>query len=257
MNAERLKLAESSTRGSAPPAKAAVMTAFAVVAGMPGLTAGLEHTSQAAVSSIAHEIHGLHEYVMLFVAVLLVGVFGFMFYAVYAYRSSRDCKVDPFHKNAAVEIIWTVIPAIILVIIAWPAAGSLVAHHASSADITVADEVRSWWFPENGTTIGQDATTGSIRDTGLRVGAQGAYRGACVEPCVRENGFRLISTSVVGPPPCASWVIERAKVAATGGERVNATFGPHPLAPRVTKAGATDCVYGRQASGNDVPSAGC
>lgn len=119
-------------------AKAAQWAALVLGAGMPGLAAALERSLQPAASSIAHDFHGLHEYVMLFVTVLFVGVFGFMFYSVVAHRNSKRYKAEQFHENTAVEIIWTVIPAIILVVIAWPAAQTVVAQkNTSNPEVTI------------------------------------------------------------------------------------------------------------------------
>jgi len=119
-------------------AKAAQWAALVLGAGMPGLAAALERTLQPAVSSFAHDFHGLHEYVMLFATVLFVGVFGFMFYSVVAHRNSKRYKAKQFHENTTVEIIWTVFPAMMLVVIAWPAAKTVVAQkNTSNPEVTI------------------------------------------------------------------------------------------------------------------------
>ena len=93
---------------------------------------------QPAASRLAEDIHGLHEWVMVLVTVIFVGVFGFMFWSVYAHRKSVGHKAAQFHENTTVEIIWTVIPLIILVVIAWPVTKTVIAQKdTSNADITV------------------------------------------------------------------------------------------------------------------------
>ena len=112
----------------------------AIVAGMTfsGFAAALEWNLQPAGSRMAEDIHSLHEYVMLLCTVIFVGVFAFMFYSVYAHRKSKGHKAAQFHENTTVEILWTVIPAIILVGIAWPTTRTVVAQKdTSNPDLTI------------------------------------------------------------------------------------------------------------------------
>jgi cytochrome c oxidase subunit 2 len=105
---------------------------------LPGAALALEWNLQPAGSQLAADIHGLHEYVMLLCTVIFVGVFGFMFYSVYAHRKSKGHKAAQFHENTTVEILWTVIPAIILIGIAWPTTRVLIAQKdTSNPDLTI------------------------------------------------------------------------------------------------------------------------
>jgi cytochrome c oxidase subunit II len=103
-----------------------------------GAALALEWNLQPAGSQMAADIHWLHEAVMVIVTVIFIGVFGFMFWACYAHRKSVGHKADQFHENTTVEVLWTVIPAVILVVIAWPTTRVLVAQKDSSnPDITI------------------------------------------------------------------------------------------------------------------------
>ena len=103
-----------------------------------GLALALEWNLQPAASRLAAEIQDLHEYVMVLCAAIFVGVFGFMFWSVYAHRKSKGHQAEQFHENTTVEMLWTVIPAIILVIIAWPATRVVVAQKdTTAADLTI------------------------------------------------------------------------------------------------------------------------
>src|SRR5205085_1508118 len=89
-------------------------------------------------SQLARDIDHLHQYVMWLIIVIFVGVFGFMFYACFAHRKSRGHPAEQFHENTTVELLWTVIPAIILVIIAWPVTKVVIAQKdTSSPDVTI------------------------------------------------------------------------------------------------------------------------
>jgi cytochrome c oxidase subunit 2 len=106
--------------------------------GFSGLALALEWNLRPAGSRIAEDIHSLHEYVMILCTVIFVGVFSFMFYSVFAHRKSKGHKAAQFHENTTVEILWTVIPAIILVVIALPATRTVIAQKdTSNPDLTI------------------------------------------------------------------------------------------------------------------------
>ncbi|HEY8251319.1 MAG TPA: cytochrome c oxidase subunit II [Burkholderiales bacterium] len=93
---------------------------------------------QTPASKMAQEIDWLHQVVMWIILVIFVGVFGFMFYACYAHRKSIGHKAEQFHENTTVEILWTVIPALILIVIAWPVTKVVIAQKDTSApDLTI------------------------------------------------------------------------------------------------------------------------
>ncbi len=116
---------------------------LSALAGLAGLAAsGAAHAIawyfQSPGSQLARDIDHLHQYVMWLIIVIFVGVFGFMFYACYAHRKSKGHPAEQFHENTTVEILWTVIPAIILVIIAWPVTKVVIAQKDTSApDLTI------------------------------------------------------------------------------------------------------------------------
>ena len=84
-------------------------------------------------SELARDIDHLHQYVMWLIIVIFVGVFGFMFYSCYAHRKSKGHVAEQFHENTTVELLWTIIPAIILVVIAWPVTRVVIAQKDTSA----------------------------------------------------------------------------------------------------------------------------
>ncbi|OGA17438.1 MAG: cytochrome c oxidase subunit II [Betaproteobacteria bacterium RIFCSPLOWO2_02_FULL_66_14] len=98
----------------------------------------MEWNLQPAASPIAADVHSLHEYVMVLVTVIFVGVFGFMFYSVFAHRKDRGYKAAKWHENTTVELIWTIVPLILLVVIAWPATKVVIAQKdTSNPDLTI------------------------------------------------------------------------------------------------------------------------
>jgi cytochrome c oxidase subunit 2 len=97
------------------------------------------------VTPIAHEIFELHAIIFWICVVIFLVVFGAMGYSIYAHRKSKGHVAEQFHENTTVEIIWTVIPFLILVLMAWPATKTVLAmKDASAADLTVKITGSQW-----------------------------------------------------------------------------------------------------------------
>ncbi len=93
---------------------------------------------QKPVTSIGHRVLELHNLILLICVVIFIVVFGFMFYSIYAHRKSKGYKAAKFHDNAKLEVVWTVIPFLILVGMAVPSTATLVdMYDVSKSDMTV------------------------------------------------------------------------------------------------------------------------
>ena len=89
-------------------------------------------------SQLAREVYDLHTVITLICFVIFLGVFGVMFYSVYAHRKSKGHKAAQFHENVRVEIAWTVIPLIILIVMAFPATKTVLEMKDTTApDVTI------------------------------------------------------------------------------------------------------------------------
>lgn len=89
-------------------------------------------------SRIAEELYGLHTFMLILCTVIFIGVFGVMFYSVFAHRRSKGHKAANFHESTTVEIIWTIVPFIIVVLMALPATKTVVAmKDTTNADLTI------------------------------------------------------------------------------------------------------------------------
>ena len=87
---------------------------------------------------LAHSVYDLHTIITLICVVIFIGVFGVMFYSVYAHRKSKGHKAAQFHENVQVEVAWTVIPFIILVLMMFPATKTVLEmKDTAAADITI------------------------------------------------------------------------------------------------------------------------
>jgi cytochrome c oxidase subunit 2 len=97
------------------------------------------------VTSVAHRIYELHTFLTWLITIIFVGVFSVVTYSLIMHTRKRGHKAATFHDNTAVEIVWTVVPAIILVAIAFPATRALINQRdTSQPDITVKATGYQW-----------------------------------------------------------------------------------------------------------------
>ncbi len=100
--------------------------------------AKMEYDLQPQITEIGRMQQDLHVAIMWIISVIFVIVFGFMFYSLYAHRKSKGHKAATFHESTSVEIAWTVIPFLILLVMAWPATKAVLAmKDTSSPDLTI------------------------------------------------------------------------------------------------------------------------
>jgi cytochrome c oxidase subunit 2 len=94
---------------------------------------------------LGEKIYNLHTIITIICFIIFVGVFGFMFYSVFKHRKSVGHKAAQFHENTAVEVAWTLIPFVILIALAVPATGTLIAmRDTSEPDITIKATGYQW-----------------------------------------------------------------------------------------------------------------
>ena len=90
------------------------------------------------VTEIASQIYDLHMLIVWVCFAIFVVVFAVMFYSLYKHRKSVGHKAAQFHEHHTLEIIWTIIPALILIVMAVPATKTIFAmKDTSEADMTV------------------------------------------------------------------------------------------------------------------------
>lgn len=114
-----------------------------------GLAGAALATSQAALaeyaynlqtpaSKVAQDVFDLHNLIMLVCLGIFIVVFGAMFYSLLKHRKSAGHQAAHFHENTTVEVIWTVIPFVILMGMAYPAAKVVIdMKDTSNPDMTI------------------------------------------------------------------------------------------------------------------------
>ena len=120
-------------------------TAAYAVNDLPGGPAVNQLDFHPAASKIAEEQHSLHVFMMVLCTVIFVAVFAVMFYSIWKHRKSVGHKPATFHESMTVEIIWTIVPFIIVILMALPATKVLVASKdTTNADLTVKATGYQW-----------------------------------------------------------------------------------------------------------------
>jgi cytochrome c oxidase subunit II len=111
-----------------------------MITGAAGSAAAIQSRFNLAppVTPVAQEVYSLHNLMLVICTVIFVAVFSVMFYSVWKHRKSKGAVAANWHENTTVEIIWTVIPFIIVIVMALPATRTVVAmKDTSNSDLTI------------------------------------------------------------------------------------------------------------------------
>ena len=97
------------------------------------------------VTKIAEEQHFLHWMMLIICTVIFIAVFSVMFYSIWKHRKSKGAKSANFHESVTVEVVWTIVPFIIVILMALPATKVLVAQKdTTNADLTIKATGYQW-----------------------------------------------------------------------------------------------------------------
>ncbi len=105
----------------------------------------LEWNLRKGVTNISSDVYDLHMLMFWICTAIGVVVFAVMFYSMFFHRKSRGAKAANFHESVKVEVAWTVVPFLILIGMAIPAANTLIAmEDVSEPDVTVLVTGSQW-----------------------------------------------------------------------------------------------------------------
>ncbi len=123
----------------------AFLSAAHAVKDLPGGPAVNQLNLHPAVTKIAEDQAWLHWFMLIVCTVIFLAVFGVMFYSIWKHRKSVGHKAAAFHESVTVEIVWTVIPFIIVILMALPATKVIVAmKDTTNADLTIKATGMQW-----------------------------------------------------------------------------------------------------------------
>ena len=114
-------------------------------------------------SEIAYESHMI---VLLICVVIGLLVFGAMAYALFKFRKSKGAVAAQFSHNTTAEVIWTIVPIIILIGLAWPATANLIKmYDTRNAEMTVKVTGYQWMWKYEYLGEGVEFTSRMARDS--------------------------------------------------------------------------------------------
>jgi cytochrome c oxidase subunit 2 len=226
-----------------------------VLAGSLAVAAGLLAAGTASawlldpVTPVAREVRDLF-----WKAVILTGGFfvlaeAILLVAILRFRAKPGVPAATFHDNVKLEVLWTAIPAITLVILAGPTFNTLqymetvpksdltveiIGHQwfweyrypqhgvvfaneplvipqgkIVAADVTSIDVVHSWFVADFG--VKMDANPGRVNHTWFQVERTGTFTGQCAELCGVLHGDMYVTVTVVTPEEFERWIEQMKK----------------------------------------------
>ena len=172
---------------------------------------------QPAATKIAEEQAWLHWFMLIICTVIFVAVFGVMFYSILKHRKSAGFKASTFHESLKVELAWTIIPFIIVILMALPATKAVVASKdTSNADLTIKATGSQWkWTYDYLKGEGEGVSFVSTLDTAQRELSNSGAKGASV-----DNYLLLVDNPLVVP------VNKKVRIITTASDVIHAFAVP-------------------------------
>ena len=125
------------------PAKRLAAVYGVVLSLIAGVATADELNMPVGVTEISRSIYDLHMTILWICVVIGIVVFGAMFWSIIHHRRSQGAEAAQFHENTRLEIAWTVVPFLILVVMAVPATNTLIEmYDTGGEDMTI--EVRGY-----------------------------------------------------------------------------------------------------------------
>lgn len=147
------------------------------------------------ISEMSAQTYRLHMNVFWWCVAISIVVFGAMIYTMVKHRRSRGHQAAQFHHNTKVEIVWTAIPVLILLIMAVPAAETLVdLEYNQNPDMTLVVTAYQWrWhydYPDQEVSFFSSLAEKS---------RQARWRDSGIDPSTVDNYLLEVDNPVVVP----------------------------------------------------------
>ena len=179
-----------------------LQTVIAAALLAPGAAlAALEYNLQPPVTPIARQIIDLHSFIFWVCVVIFVVVFGVMFYSIFKHRKSVGHVAEQFHENTTVEVVWTVIPFLILLFMAFPATKMTTQNHmmntCRSCICAAIGDTGVWKLTSRAAcAIGGSAAAAAIASRGAaRVAASVIRRRTPPDPCFIASLLTMLTST--------------------------------------------------------------
>lgn len=147
------------------------------------------------VTTTSQEIYDLHMLILWVCVAIAAVVYTAMIYAIVKFRKSKGAVPAKFSHNTMVEIVWTSIPAAILVAMAVPAAGTLVRmEDTRGSDLSIKITGYQWRWQYD--YLDEDVSFYSVLD---RQSNAARRLGSGVDPSTVDNYLLNVDYPLVVP----------------------------------------------------------
>src|SRR5918993_920387 len=141
---------------------------------------------------VMEKVESLNDLLLVIISLICVFVLGLLLYAMWRFHASRSPAATTTTHNTVLEIAWTVVPILILVIIAIPSFRLLYyADKAVDAAFTIKVTGNQWYWTYN-------------------------YPGQCSQICGDNHSYMPIAVRVVSKDIFDKWVEQKKKAAGLG-----------------------------------------
>ncbi len=181
----------------------------AVLAEYPlNLTEGVTPTS--------HRVYELHMTILYIVTVIGIAVFGVMCWSIFHHRKSKGAVAAKFHHSTAAEITWTIIPIIILVVMAIPATKTLIfMENTGDAEMTLKVTGYQWKWKYDYLDEGISFFSSLSQDS-----SDASQIGSGIDPTSVDHYLKNVDNEVVLP------VDTKIRILTTGADVIHSWWVP-------------------------------
>ena len=110
---------------------------------------------QNAASPVMEQLVSFHNLMLIIIACIAILVIGLIFWVIWRYRASKNPTPQTWSHNVTLEVIWTLLPVVILLFMAYPSFRLLYYMDATpQADMTIKVIGKQWYwtyeYPDHG-----------------------------------------------------------------------------------------------------------
>jgi cytochrome c oxidase subunit 2 len=187
---------------------------------------------QDAVTPIASEIHWIHDFVNFIIFAIMLFVLGLLVYVIWRFSEKRNPNPSRTTHNTTIEVLWTTIPVVVLVVIAIPSFKLLYHQYTyPPPDLTIKAIGHAWnWsheYPDQGFTVDSLMLQDNEREEVIKTGmpAEQVPRNLAVDNEILVPVNKVVHVLVTSTDVIHSWTIPSfgSKVDAVPG-RLTATW---------------------------------
>ena len=185
---------------------------------------------QPAASPVMENIEDFHRFLLYITVATCVLVFALLAWIAVRYNQRRNPVPGSISHNTLLEVVWTIVPVVILVVIAIPSF-KLLYYEADipPPDLTIKAIGKQWFwtyqYPTPAFRVKMDDIPGRAKETWFKAEREGTYYGECSELCGARHAFMPIEVKVVSQDVFNAWL-------QTAKKKFVATDFPGPRASR-------------------------